>query len=136
MQDTESPFSRLSVFIFRSQQRNSRSVWELNTAYESKKMLYWTVLFPIMNKALLYFGSLVVCGGLLGLMGLSSVVSGDMSLVTILLSISGIGLLFSAVYEITISSNSSDRIPDDRILWSTVVLTLIAVGAGIWSVVV
>jgi hypothetical protein len=89
-----------------------------------------------MNKALLYFGSLVVCGGILGLMGLSSVVSGDMSLVTILLSISGIGLLFSAVYEITISSNSSHRIPDDRILWSTVVLTLIAVGTGIWSVVV
>jgi hypothetical protein len=88
------------------------------------------------NKALLYYGSLVVCGGLLGVMGLSGVVSGEVSLVSTLLSIGGIGLMSSAVYELTTSSNLSDQIPDDRILWLTVVLTLIAVGAGIWSVVV
>lgn len=89
-----------------------------------------------MNKALLYYGSLVVCGGLLGAMGLSGVVSGEVSLVSTLLSIGGIGLMSSAVYELTTPSNLSDQIPDDRILWLTVVLTLIAVGAGIWSVVV
>ena len=99
-------------------------------------MLYWTVQSPIVNKALIYFGSLVVCGGILGFVGLSGVVSGDISLVSTLSSIGGIGLMSSAVYELTTSSNLSDQIPDDRILWLTVVLTLIAVGAGIWSVVV
>ncbi|CCC41903.1 uncharacterized protein Hqrw_5027 (plasmid) [Haloquadratum walsbyi C23] len=58
-----------------------------------------------------------------------------MSLVPILLSISGIAMVFSVVSEAVLSSNSSDSIPDDRIVWSTVVLTLIAVIAGMWSVI-
>jgi hypothetical protein len=88
-----------------------------------------------MSKALLYHSSIAVCGGILGFSGLTSVISGEASLVPILLSISGIGMVFSAVYEAVFSSNSSDSIPEDRIVWSTVVLTLIAVIAGIWSVI-
>jgi hypothetical protein len=88
-----------------------------------------------MGKSLLYHGSITVCGGILGFRGLNSVISGEVSLVAILLSISGIAMVFSAVSEAVLSSNSSDSIPDDRIVWSTVVLTLIAVIAGIWSVI-
>ncbi|RYJ11593.1 hypothetical protein ELS20_09650 [Haloarcula hispanica] len=57
-----------------------------------------------------------------------------MSLAPVLLSIGGTGMVFGAVYEAVLSSNPSDSIPDDRIVWSTVVLALIAVIAGIWSV--
>jgi len=88
-----------------------------------------------MSKALLYHSSITVCGGILGFRGLTSVISGEVSLVPILLSISGIGMVFSTVYEAVLSSNSSDSIPEDRIVWSTVVLTLIAIIAGIWSVI-
>jgi len=97
--------------------------------------LYWSDQRVGMSKALLYHGSMTVCGGILGFRGLTSVISGEVSLVPILLSIGGIGMIFSAVYEVALSSNSSDSIPDDRIVWSTVMLTLIAVIAGIWSVV-
>ena len=89
-----------------------------------------------MNKALLYYGSITVCGGILGFISLSSVSSGEVTLSPILLSIGGIGMVLGAVYEIFISSNSSDSIPDDRIVWSTVVLALLAVITGIWSVIV
>jgi hypothetical protein len=89
-----------------------------------------------MNKALLYHGSITVCGGILGFISLSSVISGEVTLIPILLSIGGIGMVLGAVYEIFISSNSSDSVPDDRIVWSTVGLTLIAVIAGVWSVIV
>jgi hypothetical protein len=88
-----------------------------------------------MNKALLYHGSMTVCGGILGFMGLSSVISGEVTLIPILLSIGGVGMVFGAAYEIFISSNSPDSVPDDPIVWSTVVLTLVAVIAGIWSVI-
>jgi len=88
-----------------------------------------------MRKALLYHGSMTVCGGILGFRGLTSVISGEVSLAPVLLSIGGIGMVFGAVYEAVLSSNPSDSIPDDRIVWSTVVLALIAVIAGIWSVV-
>ncbi|ERG93740.1 hypothetical protein [Haloquadratum walsbyi] len=88
-----------------------------------------------MGKSILYHGSITVCGGILGFRGLNSVISGEVSLVPILLSISGIAMVFSAVSEAVLSSNSSGSIPDDRIVWSTVVLTLIAVIAGMWSVI-
>ena len=97
--------------------------------------MYWSDQSVSVNKALLYHGSMTVCGGILGFRGLTSVISGEVSLVPILLSISGIGMVFSTVYEAVLSSNSSDSIPEDRIVWSTVVLTLIAVIAGIWSVI-
>ncbi|WP_230458824.1 hypothetical protein [Haloarcula sp. K1] len=87
-----------------------------------------------MSKALLYHGSMTVCGGILGFSGLASVISGEVSLAPVLLSIGGTGMVFGAVYEVVLSSNPSDSIPDDRIVWSTVVLALIAVIAGIWSV--
>lgn len=88
-----------------------------------------------MNRSLLYFGPMAVCGGILGIMGLSSVVSGKTSLVPILLSIGGIGMVLGAVYEAFISSSSSDSIPDDRMVWFTAMMALIAVLAAIWSVI-
>ena len=100
-----------------------------------KTYLYWSDQSVSMSKALLYHGSMTVCGGILGFRGLNSVISGEVSLVPILLSIGGTGMVFSAVYEAVLSSNSSDSIPDDQIVWSTVMLTLIAVMAGIWSVI-
>jgi hypothetical protein len=102
---------------------------------KEKTYLYWSNQPVSVNKALLYHGSMTVCGGILGFRGLTSVISGEVSLVPILLSIGGIGMVFSAVYETVLSPNSPDSIPDDRIVWSTVVLTLIAVIAGTWSVI-
>jgi hypothetical protein len=100
-----------------------------------KRCLYWSDQPVSMSKALLYHGSMTVCGGILGVRGLNSVISGEVSLVPILLSIGGLGIVFSAVYETVLSSNSADSIPDDRIVWVTVVLTLIAVVAGSWSMI-
>lgn len=69
-------------------------------------------------------------------MGLSRIISGGVSFIPILLSIGGIGMVFGAVYEAVLSFNSSDSLPDDRIALSTVVLALIAIIAGVWSMIV
>ncbi|GAB6878776.1 hypothetical protein JCM17823_10500 [Halorubrum gandharaense] len=66
------------------------------------------------NRTRLYYASIVVGGAILGGMGLSSVASGNMALVPVLLSIGGIGMIAGVVYEVFISSNSTDTIPDDR----------------------
>jgi hypothetical protein len=88
-----------------------------------------------MNKALLYHGSVTVCGGILGFRGLSSVISGELALVPVLLTVGGTGMVLGEVYAVVVSPDSSDSVPNNRIVWSTVVLTLIAVIAGIWSVI-
>lgn len=85
-----------------------------------------------MRTALLYYASLIACGGILGFVGLDGVLSGNVTLVSALLSISGVGMVVGAVSELV---GPSDSLPDDRIVWSTVALALVAVLAGIWSVV-
>ena len=85
-----------------------------------------------MRTSLLYYASLIACGGILGFVGLNGVLSGTVTLVSVFLSIGGTGMVVGTVYELFDSSGS---LPDDRIVWSTVALALVAVIAGIWSVV-
>lgn len=88
-----------------------------------------------MTKARLYYASLAVCGAILGGMGLSSVVSGSIALVPVLLSIGGIGMITGVVYEVFISSNSIDTVPDGKLVWFTIAMAVVGVIAGIWSLV-
>ena len=88
-----------------------------------------------MTKARLYYASLAVCGAILGGMGLSSVVSGSIALVPVLLSIGGIGMIAGVVYEVFISSPSTDTGPDDRLVWFTVAMAVVGVIAGVWSLI-
>lgn len=88
-----------------------------------------------MIRTRLYYASLAACGAILGGMGLSSVVSGSVALVPVLLSIGGIGMIAGVVYEVFISSNSTDTIPDDRLVWFTVAMAVVGVIAGIWSLI-
>ncbi|MCU4926463.1 hypothetical protein OB905_10780 [Halobacteria archaeon AArc-dxtr1] len=91
--------------------------------------------FMDMIKTCLYYASLAACGAILGGMGLSSVVSGSLALVPVLLSIGGIGMIAGVVYEVFISSQSIETVPDDRVVWFTVAMAIIGVIAGIWSLV-
>jgi len=87
------------------------------------------------NKVHLYYISLAICGAILGIMGLSSVVSGDIALIPVLLSIGGIGMIVGVVYEVFMSSNSIDTVHDDRLVWFVISMAVIGVVAGIWSLV-
>lgn len=89
----------------------------------------------MMYKVRLYYISLAVCGAILGTMGLSSVVSGSVALIPVLLLTGGIGMIVGVVYEVFISSNSIDTIPDDRLVWYIISMAVIGVVAGIWSLV-
>ena len=88
-----------------------------------------------MIKTRLYYAALAVCGAIIGGMGLSSVVSGNIALVSVLLSIGGIGMIAGVVYEVFFSSHSIDTTPDDRLVWFTVAMAVVGVIAGIWSIV-
>jgi len=88
-----------------------------------------------MTKTHLYYTSLAVCGAILGWMGLSSVVSGSIALVPVLLSIGGIGMVAGVAYEVLISSNPTDTIPDDRVVWFTIAMAVVSVIAEFWSVI-
>jgi hypothetical protein len=88
-----------------------------------------------MTKMKLYYTSLAVCGAILGGTGLSSVVSGSTTLVPVLLSIGGIGMVAGVVYEAFISSDSTDTVPDERLVWFTTAMAVVGVIAGIWSLV-
>lgn len=87
------------------------------------------------TKIRLYYASIAVCGAILGVMGLSSVVSGGIALVPVLLSIGGIGMIAGIVYEVFISSTTIDTVPDDRLVWFTVAMAVVGVIAGIWTLV-
>ncbi|GAB7020370.1 hypothetical protein [Halostagnicola bangensis] len=86
-----------------------------------------------MNTVTLYYVSLAVCGGVLGLMGLSSILAGSVALVPVLLVISGIGMVIGVAYEVFISPPSTDSAPDDRLVWIMTGLAAVGVIGGIWS---
>jgi hypothetical protein len=88
-----------------------------------------------MTTTRLYYSSVAICGGSLGVMGLSSVSSGTVALVPVLLLIGGVGLFAGAIYEGFITSPSTETLPDDRVVWFTVAMAVIVVLGGIWSLV-
>jgi hypothetical protein len=89
-----------------------------------------------MRKALLYYASVALCGATLGAAGLSSAVSGSVTVVSVLLSVGGLGMTATAVYETLLSPDPSESVPGDRTVWLTVAMAVLAVGAGLWSMVV
>jgi hypothetical protein len=88
-----------------------------------------------MSKVRIYNISLAVCGAILGLMGLFSVMSGSIALVPVLLSIGGIGMVAGVAYDVFISPNPNDTVPDDSVVWFTVAMAIVGVLAGFWSVI-
>ncbi|WP_254841083.1 hypothetical protein [Natronomonas marina] len=88
-----------------------------------------------MIRSRLYYASIAVCGAVLGLTGLSSVVSGSTALVPVLLSIGGLGMIAGVVYDVFVSADPIETVPDDRVVWFTVAMAVVGVVAWIWYVV-
>lgn len=88
-----------------------------------------------MNMTYLYYASLAVCGGILGGIGLSSILSGSIALVPVFLSIGGIGMVVGVIYEVFFLSRSTDTAPDNRLIWFTVAMATIGVIGVLWSLV-
>lgn len=86
-----------------------------------------------MKKALLYYGSMVICCGYLGVKGISAIRAGNVNPISILLAISGIGVVFTGFYQVFLSSDPSDSIPDDRLMWFTAAMAVILVLSWGWS---
>jgi hypothetical protein len=89
-----------------------------------------------MRKALLYHASVALCGAALGLIGLFSVASGSVTVVSVLLSVGGLGMTAGAVYETFLTPDPSESTPGDRTVWFTAAMAAIAVIAGLWSLIV
>jgi hypothetical protein len=87
-----------------------------------------------MTKVRLYYTSVAVCGAILGWMGVSTIISGSIALVPVLLSIGGIGMVSGVAYEVLISSKPTDTVPDDRVVWFTVAMAVVGAITGFWSV--
>lgn len=89
-----------------------------------------------MRKALLYYASVAACGATLGLTGLSSVASGSVTAVSVLLSVGGLGMTGAAAYEVFLTRDPTESVPGDRTVWFTVAMAVIAAVAGLWSLLV
>ena len=86
-----------------------------------------------MKKALLYHASIAVCGATLAVLGASEVNSGNITVVSVLFAVSGTGMLLGAVYEAFRSDDPAENLPDDRLVWFTIAMGVIATVAGLWS---
>ncbi|MFB6169166.1 MAG: hypothetical protein ABEJ43_10015 [Haloferacaceae archaeon] len=87
-----------------------------------------------MLPGLAYRGSVAVCGGVLGVVGLSMLRSGHVTLTAVLLSIGGLGMVGAMGYEVTLSAGSSTTFPDDRIVLVAAAMGLLTIVAGVVSV--
>ncbi len=67
-----------------------------------------------------YYAAVAVGGALLGQWGLSSLLSGDVTVVGVLLSVSGPGMVLATAYEVATSDDRSENVPEDRTVWVTV----------------
>lgn len=88
-----------------------------------------------MNKALLYYGSMAVCGGILGILGLSGLISGTISITTVLWSVGGVGMVLGSVYEGLFARNSTESLPDDRLIWILTGCAVLAMIGFFWSLI-
>lgn len=86
-----------------------------------------------MRKALLYYGSTAICCGYLGVRGISAIRAGNVNPIPILLAISGIGAVFTGGYQVFLSSDPSDSLPDDRLVWFTAAMAVLFVLSRGWS---
>jgi hypothetical protein len=85
------------------------------------------------KKALLYHLSVAICGGLIGVLGVSGSLSGNVTVVSVLLAIGGTGMALGAVYETFLSGDPTETVPDDWLVWFTISMAVIVVVAGLLS---
>ena len=80
-----------------------------------------------MNRSLLlYHMSMVICGGGLIRIGLS-----DTGLTSILFLISGIGVVFSVSYEWVTTSDRSELLPSEWVIWVVTAMAVITVVSSV-----
>ncbi|WP_440766620.1 hypothetical protein [Natronorubrum sp. DTA7] len=84
-----------------------------------------------MDLTRLYYASTILCGVVVGAMGLSSVAAGNTGLAALLMAIGGVGTVCSAVYVLGFSENPSASVPADRWVWMmTLGAVLVLLGGG------
>lgn len=88
-----------------------------------------------MNKALLYYGSMAVCGGILGVLGLRGLTSGTISITTVFWSVGGVGMVLGSIYEGLFAQDSTESLPDDRLIWIFAGCAVLAVVGFFWSLI-
>jgi glutamate synthase domain-containing protein 3 len=86
-----------------------------------------------MRKDLLYLASMVVCGGVIGEMGLSMVLSSGVVNLGPFMAVGGLGMAGAAIYRAGSSKNTDEYVPDDRIVWFTTAMAAVATVSGLWS---
>lgn len=74
---------------------------------------------PSRREVYLYYVSTAVCGGALGLIGLSGLRSSGLGVVPVLLTIGGLGMVAGSAVE-ALSGTPKESVPDRRLLWLTV----------------
>jgi hypothetical protein len=80
-----------------------------------------------MNRSLLlYYMSMMICGGGLIRIGLS-----DTGLTSILFLISGIGVVFSVNYEWVTTSDRSELLPPEWVIWVVTAMALITIVSSV-----
>ncbi|MEM4780488.1 MAG: hypothetical protein QXG03_02840 [Halalkalicoccus sp.] len=84
-----------------------------------------------MNKSLLYHTSMAVCGGVFGLIGVSSLFSEGIGLGPMLMTVGGTGMVLSTVYIVVSSNDLSDSVPDGGTVWIAVAGAVLAVVGGL-----
>lgn len=137
MLDTDGGFSIRYAFSHRwsSEIADGLSAVLARSISARTKHYVCSAIISVMKKALLYYTSIAVCGGAAGLMGVSGLLSGSVTLVSILFAVGGVGMVFGVFYEMFLSSDPSTSVPDDRLVWFTVAMAVLVVLAGSWSLI-
>lgn len=86
-----------------------------------------------MNEVSLYYASVAVCGGVIGAIGLSGMLSGASGLVSGLLTIGGAGMVVGPIHEAILSDTPDASAPDRRLRWISIGCAVLVIVAGLWS---
>lgn len=87
------------------------------------------------SEPLLYYLSIAVCGGTLGIVGLSELVSGEVTLVSVLFTVSGVGVVLGTIYEGALSDDPAESVPGSRQVWFTTTCAVLVIVGAAWAVV-
>ncbi len=72
---------------------------------------------------------MAVTGGALGVMGLTTLASGTVSIPAIMLAIGGVGMVLATVYEVAVADDPT--IPDDRLVNVVTIGAILVVLGGL-----
>ncbi|ERG91827.1 MAG: hypothetical protein J07HQW1_01861 [Haloquadratum walsbyi J07HQW1] len=78
-----------------------------------------------MNKSLLYHGSLLSCGGVLVLLGVTGIGTGLSRVLSVPF---GVGVILVGGYQWKTMSDPSVELPADWVVWAMTVMTFISIG--------